>query len=180
MTQDEAAQLTGMRIARGYGARPAPAKTADRVMLGLDRNVERELLKCLLAAPALARELPPEAADQSHAEGRALAAFTGIEGAGELTDSGIIELFRGSEHESLIERVQKELLDSSLEPADAEVVFRDALRKIEIARVEAEIRALTQKAREGLDTEADRSAITALLARRESLRRAGSGTSRVI
>ena len=177
MTQDEAAQLAGIRVARGYGARPAPAKTADRVMLGLDRNVERELLKCLLADPALLRELPTEILDAGHAEGRALAALAAMGDAGELAQSLLIETFRGSEHEALLTRVAGELLAVPLEPEDAGVVFRDAVRKIEIGRLEAEIRVLAQKAERGQATADDASAIKDLFARRESLRRAGSGAS---
>jgi DNA primase len=180
ITQDEAARLCEVRAARGYGgygAGAAPAKGPDRAMLALDRNIERELLKCLLANPALVGELRSDAIDRAHPEGRALAALAALGNAGELSQPLVIEAFRGTEHENLLTRVAGELLAAQLEPADAEIVFRDAVRKIEIAQIDAELKSLTQKLASG---EGDARAIDTLIAKREALRRAGSGAQSVL
>jgi DNA primase len=172
MTTEETAQLTEIRIPRSYGARPGPQRMSERVALALDHNVERELLKCLLADPRLLAELRPDIIDPAHAEGRALRALAALGSAAELTPPLIIESFRGTEHEAVLTRVAGELLGAWLEPADAQVVFRDAVRTIEIARIDAELKALAQKLARG---EGNASAVTALIAKREALRRAGSG-----
>ncbi|HEY7673793.1 MAG TPA: DNA primase [Burkholderiales bacterium] len=178
MTREDAARLTEVRVARGYGARAAPLeKGPDRVALALDRNVERGLIRCLLASPGLIAELPSETIDPAHAEGRALAAIAGLTNKMELTAPLVIEAFRGTEHEALIARLGGELLDKPLEPSGAQAEFRDAVRTIEIARIDAELKALTQKLASG---EGNAGAVNALLVKREALRRAGSGASSVI
>jgi DNA primase len=171
MTQEEAAQLTQIRVARGYSGRPAPARAPDKVMLGLDRKVEREILKCLLANPALANELRSEIIDAAHAEGRALLAVARylVENSGSVTPGEVMEVMRDSEHEPVLSRVGADLMKADIEPADAEIIFRDALLKVEIARIDAELNALTEK----LKSDDDASAIDALIAKRETLRKAG-------
>ena len=177
MTQEETARLTEIRVARSYATRPAQEKNPARVALALDHNVERELLKCLLADPRLFAELRQDIIDPAHAEGRALGALAALANAAELTLPLIIEAIRGTEHEAVLTRVAGELLGARLEPADAQVVFRDAVRTIEIARIDAELKALTQKLASG---EGNAGAVNALLVKREALRRAGSGASSVI
>lgn len=173
VTRDDAARLTEIRVARGYGARAAPEKGPDRVALALDRNVERGLIRCLLASPRLIAELPPETIDPAHAEGRALAAIAGLTNTMELTAPLVIEAFRGTEHEALIARLGGELLDKPLESTGAQAEFRDAVRTIEIARIDAELKALTQKLASG---EGNAGAVNALLVKREALRRAGASS----
>jgi DNA primase len=177
MTQEEVAQLTELRIPRGYGARPAPSKGPDRVMLALDHNIERGLLRCLLADPQLIAELPSAAVDRGHAEGRALAAIAELGNAAELTPSLIIEAFRDTEHEVLLAGLEGELLAKPLDPAGAQAEFRDAVRKIEIALIDTELKALTKKLARG---EGDASSVNALIAKRETLRRADSGASSML
>jgi len=177
MTQEEAASLCEVRIPRGYGARPVPEKGPDRTVLALDHNLERKLLKCLLANPGLAPELRADLLDIACAEGRALAAVAALGGSGEIAPAMVVEAFRGTEHEQLLARAAGELLAERLEPEDARVVFRDALRKIEIARIDTELKALAKKLARG---EGDASNINALIARRETLRRADSGVLKVL
>ncbi|MGB7541821.1 MAG: DNA primase [Burkholderiales bacterium] len=171
MTQEEAAQFTEIRVAGGYSGKPAPARAPDKVMLGLDRKVEREILKCLLAKPALANELRPGIIDAAHAEGRALVAVARylVENSGGVTPGEVIEVMRDSEHEPVLSRVSEDLMKADVEPADAEIIFRHALLKVEIARIDAELSALTEK----LKSNDDASAINALIAKRETLRKAG-------
>jgi DNA primase len=172
MTQEEAAQLTEIRVARSYSGKPAPARAPDKVMLGLDRKVEREILKCLLAKPALANELRPGIIDAAHAEGRALIAVARylVENSGGVTTGEVIEVMRDSEHEPVLSRVGEDLMKADVEPADAEIIFRHALLKVEIARIDAELNALTEKIRSG---DGDASAFDALIAKREALRKTG-------
>jgi len=177
MTPEETAQLTEIRIPRSYGGRPAPEKVSERIGLALDHNVERELLKCLFADPGLFAELRPDIIDPSHAEGRALGALAALGSAAQLTPPLIIESFRGTEHEAVLTRAAGDLLGARLDPVDARVVFRDALRKIEIARIDAELKALTQKLERG---EGSASAVSVLIAKREALRRSGSSAAGVI
>ncbi len=172
MTQEEAAQLTQIRVARSYSGRPAPARAPDKVMLGLDRKVEREILKCLLANPALASELRSEIVDAAHAEGRALLAVARylVENSGSATPGEVMEVMRDSEHEAVLSRVGEDLMKADIEPADAEIIFRHSLLKIEIARIDAELNALTEKLKSG---DGDASAFDALIAKREALRKTG-------
>jgi DNA primase len=171
ITQAEAAQLTQIRAVRSYSGKPAPARTPDKVMLGLDRKVEREILKCLLANPALAIMLRSEIIDAAHAEGRALLAVARylVENSGSVTPGEVMEVMRDSEHEPVLSRVGEDLMKADIEPADAEIIFRDALLKVEIARIDAELNALTEK----LKSDDDASAINALIAKRETLRKTG-------
>jgi len=175
MTQEEAAQLTEIRVVRSYAGKPAPARAPDKVMLGLDRKVEREILKCLLANPALANELRSEIVDAAHAEGRALLAVARylVENSGSATPGEVMEVMRDSEHEPVLSRVGEDLLKADIEPADAEIIFRHSLLKIEIVRVEAELRELTRKAATGEATAADANAIKDLADKRKMLLKAG-------
>jgi len=69
MTSEEAAQLTEIRIPRGYGSKPAPLQGAERGAQLAERKPERMLLQCLLSKPAYARELPAELLDHDSLEG---------------------------------------------------------------------------------------------------------------
>jgi hypothetical protein len=152
MTQDEAARLTEIRAAAPmHAVRAAPPRGADRVMLSLDRNPERELLKCLLAHPPLALDVPIEIVDGGHIEGRALASLLDLEGIGELTHAAILEAFRDSEHEPVLERIASEFMDKPLDVEVAKAVFSDAITAIRMRNPHPRIKELEQKdAREGL------------------------------
>jgi len=154
MTQDEAARLTEIRAAApspSHTTRAAPPRGADRVMLSLDRNPERELLKCLLAHPPLVRDVPAEIIDAGHPEGRALAALFDLEGIGELTHAAILEAFRDSEHEPVLVRIASEFMDKSLDVEVAKAVFCDAITAIRMRNPNPRIKELGEKsAREGL------------------------------
>jgi DNA primase len=182
VSREEAAQLFEIRMPRQYVAagRPAPARGRDRVMLLLDRNVERGLLRCLMANPDLLTEMRADLIDVSHPEGKALQALTDLTGQNALAHQVLIETFRGSEHEALLNRVREESLQEQMEPDDAAVVFRDALRKLEIGRVEAQLQVLARKAAAGQTTAEDASAIKDLAAKRETLRRSGQTTPNVL
>jgi DNA primase len=180
MTQEEAARLTDVRVGSGYGARPAPAKAREKVMLVLDRNVERELLKCLLANPRLVSELSSDLIDESHPEGRALAALKRMDGVERLSPRDISETLRDGEHNAVLERIEKDSLAADIDPADAEVVFRDAVRNIEIAQVDTELKVLQKQAEREMNSQELATAIQALLAKRETLRKTKLGSRGVL
>jgi len=171
MTQEETARLTEIRVAGGYGARPAPPKTHDKVMLVLDRNVERELLRCLLANPRLVSELSLELIDESHPEGRALAALKRIDQVERRSPRDLSETLRDGEHNEVLERIEKDSLAADMTSADAEVVFRDAVRNIEIAQLDTQLKALQKQAEREMSSQELATAIQALLAKRETLRK---------
>lgn len=154
ITQEEAGRLTEIRgAAPARAARATPSRGLDRVMLALDRKAERELIKCLLTHPPLARDVPAEVVDGSHAEGRALAALVGLDGLEELTHAVILEAFRDSEHEPVLERIAGELLEKHLDIDVAEAVFRDAIMAIRTRNPDPRIKELEEKdAKEGLTT----------------------------
>src|SRR6185503_10081219 len=73
MAQDEAAQLTEIRVAGG-NARPAPARGIDRGAQNPALSLVRKLLQWLISKPALAKELSLDLVDQSSPEARGLVA----------------------------------------------------------------------------------------------------------
>src|SRR5262245_37579914 len=74
MSQEDAARIMDIRVARAYEGRPAPAQGAPRASQLAQRKREHKLLQCLLAKPALAAELPPAMLDEASFEGRMLTA----------------------------------------------------------------------------------------------------------
>jgi len=153
--QEDAARLTEIRSAgpaRSAGA--MPPKGPDRKMLALDRKLERELLICVLAHPSLAREVPAEIVDDSHAEGRALAALIGLEGIEQLEHAAILEAMRDSEHEALLNRLDGELLERRMEASVAQAEFMGAITALRMRNPNLRIRELGEKdAKEGLSVQ---------------------------
>jgi len=146
ITQEEAGRLTAIRgAAPAASVRAAPARGSDRIMLDLDRRAERELIKCLLAYPPLARDMPVDMIDHSHAEGRALGALAGLEEIEKLTLAVILEAFRGSEHEPVLTRIAGELLEIHLDMDVASAVFSDSINSIRSRSPDPRIKELETK-----------------------------------
>ncbi len=117
----------------------------------LNRKLDRELLACLLAHPPLAREVPSEIIDASHAEGRALEALMALDGIEELTHAVILELLRESEHASLLNRIRAEFLHKDMDADFARAEFDAAIAAIRTRNPDPRIKELEEKAaREGL------------------------------
>jgi len=155
ITQEEAGRLTEIRSFAPVAAavRYAPARGQDRIMLELDHRAERELIKCLLSHPPLARDVPGDVVDATHAEGRALAALVGLDGLDKLTHAVILEAFRGSEHEPVLKRIAGELLEKHLDIDVASAVFSDAINAIRTRNPNPRIKELEMKdAAGGLST----------------------------
>ncbi len=181
ITQEEAARLTEIRTAvAARPSHPAPARGADRVMLALDRKLERELLACLLAHPPLVREVPAEIVDPSHPEGRALLALMALDRIEELTHAVILEMLRGSEHEAVLTRIGGEFLEREMEVAVAREVFKGAVTAIRTRDPNPRIKELGEKeAREGL-TAPERDEFVRLMAEVAALKRHRMPPSRVV
>ena len=150
ITQEEAGRLAEIRgAAHARPTHPAPAKGLDRAML--NRKLDRELLACLLAHPPLVREVPAEIVDVSHAEGRALGALMALDGIEELTHAVILERLRGSEHESVLERIGGDFLEKGMDADIAQAVFNGAITAIRTREPNPRIKELGEKdAKEGL------------------------------
>ena len=73
-SQEDAARLMEIRIARGYEPRPGPALGAPRAAQLPQRRLERILLQCLLAKPTLATGLPQAMLDGDSFDVRMLVA----------------------------------------------------------------------------------------------------------
>ncbi len=125
MTQEEAAQLTEIRVAKSYRGAPAPAPGPDRGRQLAERRLERLLLQCLLAKPALAAGLPPGILDSGSFEGRMLLAVAEFcRENPEAQGSVLIERFSETEFAELLASSQATLLDSKLEADHMEAEFQ--------------------------------------------------------
>jgi DNA primase len=125
MTQEEAAQLTEIRVAKSYRGALAPAPGPDRGRQLTERRLERLLLQCLLAKPALAAGLPPGILDSGSFEGRMLLAVAEFcRENPEAQGSVLIERFSETEFAELLASSQATLLDSKLEADHMEAEFQ--------------------------------------------------------
>jgi DNA primase len=146
-TQDEAARLTEIRIVRGYGARSAPARGAERGAQLAEGKMERMLLQSLLAKPALAAELPQEMLDAGSFEGRMLRAVAEFcIQSPQAQGSLLIERFNGSEFADALAASQAALLMTKLEADHMEAEFRGAVALWHQKRSKQRLDALTAKA----------------------------------
>jgi DNA primase len=133
-------ELTEARLA-------APASGPARGAQLAGRRLERLLLQCLLAKPALAAELPSEIVDSTSPEGRMMLAVT--EFCRENPDaqgSVLIERFNGTEFAELLASSQAALLDSKLEAEQMEVEFHGTVALWHQKQTKSKLDALTAKA----------------------------------
>ena len=179
ITQEEAGRLTEIRgAAPARATHPAPVKGPDRAML--NRKLDRELLACLLAHPPLVREVPAEIVDVSHAEGRALGALMALDGIEELTHAVILERLRGSEHESVLERIGGDFLEKGMDADIAQAVFNGAITAIRTREPNPRIKELGEKdAKEGL-TESEYEEFRRLIAEGDALKQRRTPPSTVL
>jgi DNA primase len=146
MTQEETAGITEIRAASGYGARPAPARGADRAAQAPELRLVRVLLQCLISKPALAKELSAELLDPSSLEARALLAVAEFCREKPETEGNIVvDHFQGTEFRGLLESSQAALLDTKLEAEHMEVDFRGALERLQDKKRQQRFEALRVK-----------------------------------
>ena len=128
MAQDEAAHFMEIRAASGLGARPASARGMDRGAQAPEIALVRKLLRCLLSKPALAKELPATFLDQGSPEARALIAVAQYCRENPDTEGNIVvDHFRATEFQHLLEANQADLLDQKLEAEDMEMELRGSV-----------------------------------------------------
>ncbi|HKB73085.1 MAG TPA: DNA primase [Burkholderiales bacterium] len=132
MTSEEAAQLTEIRIPRGYGSKPAPLQGAERGAQLAERKPERMLLQCLLSKPAYARELPAELLDHDSLEGRAILMVAEFCRKNPNADGNlVVEHFRETELEVLLESSQAALLDTRFGEEQTGAEFSGAVERLQ-------------------------------------------------
>src|SRR5262245_3797159 len=114
----DAARLMELRDGTSAREERAPPRS-DRIATAIDGRVERVLLACVLAAPELAGDLDVQAVDSTRAEARALIEVTNFLHANPTVDrvGGVLEAFRGSEHEPALAAAERDLLDLRLDRA---------------------------------------------------------------
>ena len=123
MSQEDAARIMEIRVARTD--RPAPGQGAPRASQLPKTKRERTLLRCLLANPALAAELPRDMLDDASLDGRMLAAVADFCGRSPQALGGeLIEHFKDGEFASELAVEQAKLLESKLDADNMEPEFR--------------------------------------------------------
>jgi len=127
MSPFEAARLMGLADGT-IGREERASPRIDRISTAVDGRVEREILACVLAAPELADQLDVQSLDTSRAEGRAVVQVTSFLRAQPdvRTVGGVLEAFRGSEHEPVLAAAERVLLDLKLDADSAAIVVQDA------------------------------------------------------
>ena len=145
MTQAELEALYGVKALVKPG-RPAPQKPPRGGF-----SSTRALLRCLLAMPALARDLPVE----WHAEGEEAAAVEALIGylrEQEVppTPQVVTEQFMGTLHEAVLKQAGAEITQWG-DDYDVEADFRGILERQRKALREQELRVLEAKGLKGMD-----------------------------
>jgi DNA primase len=146
MSQEDAARIMEIRFARAYDPKPVPVAGAPRARQ-LPRNKrENTLLKCLLAKPALAAELPSAMLDSGSFEGRMLLAVAEFCRRNPQARGGeLIEHFKDSEFAAELASGQAKLLETKLEADHMEPEFRGEIANWEFEQRKSRLEALTAK-----------------------------------
>ena len=132
MTHEEAAQLTEIRIPRGYGSKPAPLQGAERGAQLAERKPERTLLQCLLSKPGYAKELPAELLDHDSFEGSAILMVAEFCRENPNSDGNlVVEHFRETELKVLLESSQAALLDTRFGDEQTGAEFSGAVERLQ-------------------------------------------------
>jgi len=132
MTYEEAAQLTEIRIPRGYGSKPAPLQGAERGAQLAARKPERTLLQCLLSKPGYAKELPAELLDHDSFEGSAILMVAEFCRENPNADGNlVVEHFRETELKVLLESSQAALLDTRFGDEQTGAEFSGAVERLQ-------------------------------------------------
>ena len=142
VSQEEAERLLELRVTPTF-RRAAPARVAAPTR----SSTEAQLVMWVLASPERVSQVDLSLLDPSAAETRFLAEIARIaeQGeSGELTQPMLIEMFRGSEHEPVLNGAQKALLDLDLAQETAESEIAMCLLTLRIQRANEEVERLKQ------------------------------------
>jgi DNA primase len=156
MTQQEVERLCELRRSQ---PEPAPWQRAapPKVERASVKSFELRLLECVLVKPALASELTADIIRAENAEAKALLALGEYVRSNPVHGSEVmlIDHFRGSPFETLLKQVRSELMVLALSPEQAEGEFRDALPRLERARIHEQLNELQRKGKAGALDAAD-------------------------
>jgi DNA primase len=141
MTQAEVEAACGVpsivrRPARGRAPRGAPSPMA------------RKLLRIMVQQPGLAARLPVDLIPPAHAETDALLALVAAVTEGNLAGKGlgmVLEHFRNTPHETLIDEVLGELTEQEFDEESIEAVFSDTVDRLRETTLQREIKELNAK-----------------------------------
>jgi len=146
-SQEDAARLMEIRIARGYEPRPGPALGAPRAAQLPQRRLERILLQCLLAKPTLAAGLPQAMLDGNSFDVRMLVAVADFCRRSPQAQGGaLIEHFKDTEFAAELASSQAALLETKLEADHMEAEFHGVVALWQHKQRKSRLDALTAKA----------------------------------
>jgi DNA primase len=146
MSQEDAARLTEIRIARGYDPRPAPPQGAERGTQIPEKALERKLLRSLLANPALAGEIPKGMLVADSFEGRMLIAVAEFCRRNPEAQGGeLIEHFKDGDFAAELALNQAALLETKIEADNMEPEFRGAVANWQREQRKSRLKALAAK-----------------------------------
>jgi DNA primase len=176
MSQEDAARLTEVRVARAYDARPAAVPGAPRSAQLPQRRLERILLQCLLAKPALAVGLPPGMLEGDTFEGRMLAAVAEYCRSSPHAQGGaLLEHFKDTEFAPALASGQTGLLETKLEADHMEAEFHGVVALWQHKQRKTRLDALTAKAN---PTSAEQAEMRDLLVQLSELKRISEATGK--
>ena len=159
VSQQEAEGLLGIRSTSAF-SRPAPARAAPPIT----GTHEHHLLCCVLAKPALARQLDCDLLDQNLPETGALRTIASWASDGvQIGGAAMIERLQGSDLQALVFEAQASVLKDALSEETAEIHFQQAQLQLRINRKNQEYSTLSKQASDGVrnrerDAELDRRA----------------------
>jgi DNA primase len=141
VSQDEAERLLELRSAAPSYQRAAPPRAAAPIAASQERN----LLRCVLARPALASELDDDLLDPEQPETGALRAIATL---ADDSPSGamLVERFQGTEHEQIVFQAQASSMVQELDADSADKEFRQILLALRIKHVNREVETLNRDA----------------------------------
>ncbi len=137
VTPEDLEQLLGSGTAPSY-RRSAPPKTPALVSASQERN----LLRCVLAKPALAADLDDELLDPDLPESGALRAIAELDEASSVSGALLVDRFEGTEFEQIVFQAQAAALEQELGADSAEHDFRQIQLALKIRRMNQEIELL--------------------------------------
>jgi DNA primase len=167
MDPQEVGRLCGVRVSGGPqpaqggaplgrgASRATPGRPAPRPGMR-SRELERTVLGCLLADPALARDLPAVFEPDDAVETQALVELGGYlrEHVGPVAPGALIDRFADAPFAGLLTELRAQLLEMRTTEEDARVLFGAAIARLQCRRLKRDIEALEQKqADEGLTLE---------------------------
>ena len=181
MTQSEVEQLCEMRRSQPASdswQRPAPPKVTRAAV----KSFELRLLECVLVKPGLASELSGEVIHAVNLEAQALLALGEYVRANPDASSEVmlIDHFRGSQFETILKQVRSELMVLGLTPEQAEGEFRDALPRLERARIHDQLNELQRKVKASALSPADIELMNGLTKRLAALDQRPGGKRTVV